>query len=489
MDRRARLGALASVLLGLVWACGSSSSNGAGGDGGAGDGGSSSGASSSGGSSGSASGSGSGGGSGSGSGSGGGSGGSTSSSGGGSGSGSSSGSLPSGRSYPDTNAVIALLVDQLPSMNMAQMQFATSHYVGTEKQLLSVTQQLRALNKDFLVLHYHLCLWQSGPMTPFICNGTSWCNDYPTVTTNESWFWHNTSNQRVIDPDMALLMNITVPAFQQYWEQSLETQVGDGQYDGIMFDSASPSLLQGWVGGSGANQDPRLAGTAAKDTSFPELGNTTWIDAWQTWISKLSADLAAKGIPLIPNDGNFITSWDNTDYTVTSGVFSEGFASTNEAPSDWMASTNELLKLASLDRIMILQNYLSTPSDVATRMYYLGNYLLVKGHHTYLDYFASGPLEWYPEWSVDLGAPTTAATTDVSTLLTGNGGVYRRDFANGSVLVNPSSSPVTVTITGNQVVPMGGGAVDSTGATPGSLSMNAVTTVTVGATTAEIVLH
>src|SRR5580704_8907242 len=64
--------------------------------------------------------------------------------------------LPSGRSYPDTNATIALLVDQLPTMNAAQMQFATSHYVGTEKQLLSVTQQLRALNPNFLVLHYHL---------------------------------------------------------------------------------------------------------------------------------------------------------------------------------------------------------------------------------------------------------------------------------------------------------------------------------------------
>lgn len=399
--------------------------------------------------------------------------------------------MPSGRSYPDTNGVIALLVDQLPTMNMAQMQFATSHYVGTEKQVLSVTQQLRSLNKDFLVLHYHLCMWQSGPNTPFICDGMTWCNDYPTVTMNESWFWHNTSNQRVIDPDMALLMNVSVLGFQQYWEQSLETQVADGQYDGIMFDSASPSLLQGWVGGNGANQDPRLAGTAAKTTQFTELGNATWIDAWQTWITKLSADLAAKGIPLIPNDGAFITGWDNTDYTVTSGVFSEGFADQSFALSDWVASTNELLKLASLDRIMILQNYLTAPTDVAKRMYYLGNYLLVKGHHTYLDYFAnqggSMSLEWYPEWGIDLGAPTTPATTDVSTLM--SGGVYRRDFAKGSVLVNPASAPVTVTITGNQVVPMGGGPVDSTGATPGSLAMNAVTSVTVGPTTAEIVLH
>src|ERR1700722_14717526 len=123
--------------------------------------------------------------------------------------------LPSGRSFPDTNASIALLVDQLPTMTTAQMQFSTSHFVGTEKQLLPVTQQLRAMNPAFLVLHYHLSMWQSAPGVDFIINGTSWGNDYPTVTTNETWFWHNTSNERVSsNVDGKLLMDITLPAFQ-----------------------------------------------------------------------------------------------------------------------------------------------------------------------------------------------------------------------------------------------------------------------------------
>ena len=399
------------------------------------------------------------------------------------------GSLPNGRSYPDTNGAIALLVDQLPTMTTQQMHFATSHFVGTEKQVLSVTQQLRALNPAFLVLHYHLCMWQSAPTTQFIVDGKTWGNDYPTVTTNESWFWHNTYNQRVASSaDGKLLMNVSVAGFAQYWEQSLEMQVADGEYDGIMFDSASPSLLQGECGGAGPTQDSRLAGTAAHDTSFPELGNTTWILAWQTWIAKLNASLAAKGIPLIPNDGNFITGWDTTDYTLTAGVFSEGFADTSLAVTDWQASTNMLLKLASLDRIMILQNYLSSAADVATRMYYLGNYLLVRGHHTYLDYFAAGPLEWYPEWGIDLGTPTTTPTTDVTTLQ--SAGVYRRDFTKGSVLVNPTATPVNVALgaTYQQAVPTGGGAVDTAGDTPGTLTMQPVTTVTVGATSAVVIL-
>jgi hypothetical protein len=399
--------------------------------------------------------------------------------------------LPSGRSFPDTFSSIAILTDQLPSgMPAAQQQFAATHYVGTEKQLLPDTQALRAINPNFLVLHYHLAMWQSA--VDFIINGTTWGNDLPTVTQNETWFWHNatseTSSGRVTAPDGKFLMDITVAGFQEYWVQSLEQQVSDGDYDGIMFDSASPSLLQGWCGGTGAGQDPRLAGTAAKDTSFPDLGNVTWIAAWQTWIASLDSALAAKGIPLIPNDGSFITGWDDTNYALTGGVFSEGFGDPTFAESDWQSATNELLSLAAAGKIMILQNYLSTPTDVATRMYYLGNYLLVKGHATYLDYFDSnGPLEWYPEWTLDLGAPTTATTTQVSDLL--SGGVYRRDFAKGSVLVNPSGSPVTVQLAGQQVVPSGGGQVPTAGMAPGSITMNAVTSITVGATSAEIVLH
>ena len=55
--------------------------------------------------------------------------------------------------------------------------------------------------------------------------------------------------------DQKLLMNVSVAAFQQYWEQSLEDQVAAGEYDGIFFDSASPALLQAECGGSGAGQD------------------------------------------------------------------------------------------------------------------------------------------------------------------------------------------------------------------------------------------
>jgi len=392
----------------------------------------------------------------------------------------------SGRVFPDTNATIAILADQFPTMSGAQIQFAATHYVGTEKQLLPITQALRAVNPNFLVLHYHLSMWQSAPATDFILDGTSWGNDYPTVTTHEDWFWHNAAGARVpSSADGKLLMNVSVAGFQAYWASSLAAQVAAGEYDAIFFDSASPALLQGECG----TVDPRLAGTAAASTLFDELGGHTWIDAWQTWMSALASTLTAQGIPLIPNTSAFVTGWDTTNYGLTPGIFAEGFAAPSFAESDWQTSTSELLKLAAADKIMILQNYLASSADVGTRLYYLGNYLLVKGHHTYLDYFAEGPLEWYPEWQLDLGAPTGAAPTDAASLLAG--GVYRRDFAKGSVLVNPSAAPVVVALGGTfqEVVPAGGGPVDTSGAVGGSVAMMSVTSVVVAPTSAAIVLH
>jgi hypothetical protein len=281
------------------------------------------------------------------------------------------------------------------------------------------------------------------------------------------------------------LMNVADPGFQGYWIQSISQQIALGEYDGVFLDSASPALLQSEAQ---APPEPRLTGTGARDNLIPELGNKTFIQAWTAWIATLDAALGGKGLALIPNTGPFITGWDTTPYDLTAGVFSEGFADPSFAEADWALSTNQLLALAAKGKIVILQNYLTAPGDLARRMYYLGNYLLVRGSRTYLDYFAAGPMEWYPEWGVALGAAVTTGAK-VDELL--KDGVYRRDFEKGMVLVNPSSAPVTVVLPKamTRVVPVGGGAVEADGVAPGTLGMTMVTSVDVAAKGAEILIQ
>ena len=390
------------------------------------------------------------------------------------------------RAFPDTSTRIAILMDQLPTtMSDAQMRFAATHYVGTQKLSLPLSKPIRKVNPAFLVLHYHLAMWQAAPNVSFIVDGNRWANDFPTVNAHESWFWHNPQGQRVTSKqDGKFLMNISDPGFRTYWRDSLIAQVRRGDYDGIFLDSASPALLQ-WE--ARAPADPRLLGKGVRENTFPELGGKNWIAAWQEWIADLNRALAGQGIPLIPNVGALTTSWDNSDYSLTEGVFCEGFLDPTFAKDDWDAAIDQTLSLVARNKIVILQNYLRSANNLSKRRYLLANYLLVKGTRTYLAYFASG-LDWYPEWELDFG-PAQKNAARASDLLWN--GVYRRDFTKGVVLVNPGTTPVRIALEQplKRVEPQGGGAVASGGTVTGRLATTTVTTLTLGPTSAEILLR
>lgn len=335
------------------------------------------------------------------------------------------------------------------------------------------------------MLHYHLAIWQSAPGVSFILDGEHWDNDYPTVTTHESWFWHNESGQRVASTvDGKLLMNLADDGFARYWADSFVAQARAGDYDAIFADSASPALLQGEAQ---SPPEPRLSGTGARDTPIAEFGGLPYAREWERWIAALDARLAAEGLPLLPNTGAFITTWDDTRYDLTAGAFVEGFATPGWSETDWAASTNQLLRLSNAGKIVILQNYLGSSDDVGRRRYYLANYLLVRGARTYLDYFAAGPFEWYPEWALDLGAAAAAASS-VDDLRAG--GVYRRELERGWVYVNPTGASVTVTLPGalRRLEPQGGGTVDGAGDAPGSFTTTTVSSIAIPAGGAEIFL-
>jgi len=390
------------------------------------------------------------------------------------------------RPFPDTSTRIAVLTDQLPeTMTDAQVRFAATHYVGTQKLTLNLSQPLRAINPRFIVLHYHLAMWQSAPAVTFITDGHRWENDYAAVNAHESWFWHDGDKQRVASrADGKLLMNVSEPGFREYWRDSLIRQVENGDYDAVFLDSASPALLQGEV----SSADVRLTATAARTRMFDELGGRSWITAWQDWIADLERSLSASGIPLVPNVGSLTTTWDNTDYSLTAGVFCEGFLDPRFTTADWQAAAEQTLGLVRRNKIVILQNYLAAPGDVARRRFLLASYLLVKGARTYVAYFASGPLEWYPEWDLDLGAAqkTAASLGDL-----GWNGIYRRDFDKGIVLVNPGTSAVQVNLdaTFKRIELVGGGAVPGDGKVSGRIDTAPVTALEIGANSAEILLR
>ena len=92
--------------------------------------------------------------------------------------------------FPATTNGIHIIEDQLPGgLSDAMVQFVANHTDGTQKELLSQTNQFRAINPNFTVLHYQLGTGNS-PYDYIISN--QWSSDWSYVNQQESWFAHQT---------------------------------------------------------------------------------------------------------------------------------------------------------------------------------------------------------------------------------------------------------------------------------------------------------
>lgn len=108
--------------------------------------------------------------------------------------------------------------------------------------------------------------------------------------------------------------------------------------------------------------------------------------------------------------------------------------------SDWVLQMNRALSLVRSNKIVICQSY---PEiwDVTNRMFATAAYLLIKGARTYLNLVTTGDvaLEYYPEYTIDLGGAASNVSTTISNLWHSPWGVYRRHYTNGIVLANPGA--------------------------------------------------
>jgi hypothetical protein len=393
------------------------------------------------------------------------------------------------RPFPDSSGQVLVFTDELPgSMTNAQLQFAATHYVGTQKELLSWTQAIRQINPNFIVLHYQLAL---GAGTAQFIDGNTWTNDFSTVTQHNDWFLLDSGSRIQQTTWNWHVMNIVfnngapVSGWPNYWTSTAIQRLRDNQNDGVFADSYTQDILFGQV-------NPAYSW-------FNDVN--TCLNNWIPNLNQYGAYCysALLGQPeqfyYLPNLGALITGWDTTNYAVGDGGMNEGFAipgpSSYYYEGDWQLQMGRILDLTSQDKIVIGQSYISS-SNHNQRWLVVGSHLLTKGHHTYLNMFQNSSLEWYPEYTVDLGAYDAEPVADLSSYWNATWKVYQRGFANGIVLVNPGTTAVKVANLGQTyklVNSVGGGAVGAAGKQPGSLTTTAVTSVTIPAHSARVLLY
>ena len=369
------------------------------------------------------------------------------------------------RTFPDTSTTIGVFADQLPGgMTTAQDQFAATHYAGTQKLTTNLIDPIRAYNSDFIMLQYRLGDRDSGDTTQWIHNNT-WSSDWATVNANENWFVHvtgnNTASGRLYQAygstkewimDVAGLFN-NVPfaqSYGQFWINETLADATASHADGTFADADQLP----WAPDS--NSSP--IGAAPCTAYSPDL-DAMYAAVYQQY--------QAANMYFIPNVDNLTTNADtSTRYaTNTNGVFMEDFA---VKTSDWTEEKNRTLSVLNNGKIWIAQNYLSSNTDVATREWYLTNYLLIKSSQSFINVPSTdSQLYWWPEYNIKLGAPTDALPTNISAYALANG-LYLRHYQFGY----PSASARTYTFAANDprylVAFSGGGDVDANGNLPAS---------------------
>lgn len=402
------------------------------------------------------------------------------------------GNVAAARPWPDSTATTIVFSDQIPSnLTATQRWFAATKLAGTQKMLSSEIQALRVYNPDFLCLHYQLAVG-TGPAAFIV--GNSWTSDWSTVSRQTNWFLLNSSSQRVYQTQWDWnVMNVTFSnglprtGFPQYWTTQCLARIVAAHDDGVFADSFT--------------QDAYSFGQCTPSHPWLEDVNqclANWVPALTAFggYVKQAFDADTNGFLFLPNLGALINSWDTTPYGLGHGGMIEGFALGGEDnfydPADWLLQMNRAIVLARSNKVVIAQSYTGT-ANTANRMFALASYLLVRGSRTYFNLLTTGDvaLEYYPEYTIDVGGPKGGMPSGIAALWHAGWGVYRRDFSNGVAIVNPGGSPVVIPSLGTnylRVVASGGGAVASGGGYGGSLSYVPVTTLTLPAYSGAVLL-
>ena len=265
---------------------------------------------------------------------------------------------------------------------------------------------------------------------------------------------------------------------------------------GVGYDSPIPLRYQGT--------------NAANPAYWP--GGVTWTTQLGNWAATIENAFAqhnatyGTNYKFIPNLDARATSWEPNWYDNSSGVpfidgaFLEGFGEYTDT-YNWTLSMNRGLNLTDNGKIVIMQPYLTAdPNSAAGQQqvnFLLGTYLLLKGDQTYLNIDDGGGVhvQYYPQYQLNLGTATTPLQSNVSGYLWN--GVYRRDFQNGFVLVNPGSITNTLNLGGTyqEVQGTGGGTmtdaqIDANGNyIGGSLTYQNVSSITLTGGSAAIFLN
>jgi hypothetical protein len=261
------------------------------------------------------------------------------------------------------------------------------------------------------------------------------------VTTQEadpSWYLLNTSGQRFTSWSYSYLWaaDIGNAAYQQRWAANVLSKLKAEGFDGVFADDTNPTMRYHYDVASVAKYPSDAAYSAATGSAIAAIGPA----------------IHAGGKLILCNFGTWrlyrstINGWLNS----VDGGMEEQFtkwggatAGSGYAPAaDWNLMLGAEKDAEAKGKYFMGVAHSAATDTAAARYGWATALLAANGHASFslhADY-TNEPL-WLPEYDYAIGEPASAETAEAN-------GVHRRVFTNGLVVVNPTSSTLTVSLGG-----------------------------------------
>jgi hypothetical protein len=311
--------------------------------------------------------------------------------------------------------------------------------------------QLKAANPGIKVLLYkdvaatvdYTC--RNGSDDRMLPTGVGYCW---ASASHPDWFLRDASGNRIsfCDYPHDWLMDVGSPEYEQAWLQNAVSDAKRYGFDGVMLDDVDE-----WM-------DNHMCGrTIAK---YPT--HASWAAATTRFMAAVGPGLTSQGLLVFPNVAiaDYWTSaglsyWD-TWLSYSSGAVQEYYTKWSGSSSswftglDWSSRQDYLRHTQAAGKVFIGITY-APKSDAHSQRYARGSFLLDwDGRSSSLVYQPTDPEAQDPYssiWTTSLGPPIgTRYQVGVA---------WRRDYTGGTVIVNPSTGPVSVSLGGTFSMPDG----------------------------------
>lgn len=294
---------------------------------------------------------------------------------------------------------------------------------------------IRELNKNIIILAY----------VPTV----SWNDLYWTDPMHQAmytdlqsdWWLHDANGNQVSVWPHTRALNLN-SGWSDYLARYVQEKVlSSGMWDGIFYDEVQDSIS--WVGATDVDHDE------VNDT--PTKADQLWAKKYTDLFSKTRAYIGDKAIMITNGSSNPAFA------PYVNGRMYESFPSSTSTLNEWKNSTRDYLSeeknvgYQNVNVVNVNSDNTGIKNDYQKVRFGLTTTLLGNGYFGFDFGTQSHNQLWtYDEYPIALGAPKTSFSNIFSaakTLI--DQGVWQRDFEQGRVLVNATSTTMTIPLNGD----------------------------------------